>query len=702
MAGRKSNFQPRAVMRVGRLQALFGFVLLFVLLLLVRLVYLQIIRGSHYAELARQQQIVRVPVASQRGRIVDRSGQELAVDLPQSYSLRVFPARLRQGNFLCQELAAMTERPTWHYLKRMQSRTLPYYLEWRLTEEQKNRLEADHIDGILLERNTGRVYPYDHATAQLLGYTDINGRGISGLEMLCDSILQGSQGWEMRLKSANGQTILDPFNRSELPKDGAAVRLSIDIVAQVMLYQELEAAACSTGSEWLGGILLDPRTGELLSIVSVPSYDPMRPESGDQANHKLRPLTDLIEPGSVFKIVTATAALDRHEVHPSDVFYCEAGRWTIGSKVLGDAHPYASLSFEDIMVHSSNIGTAKVAARIGAREVYRYAMRFGFGSLTGIEFPGEASGVLRPYDQWKEIGRANIAIGQGVSVTMLQLALAYAAIANDGILMEPRLILGWTTSDRKYYPNPPREVRRVMEPETARKMQQILAQAVERGTGKEAALDSVAVAGKTGTAQIPNLESGGYYQDRYVASFIGFMPAFNAERVLIICAYNPKGAYYGAQVAAPVFRRVLERLLPVDAVRDSWQRANVDFVEMPARFDSADKTTAPDSFVIGDVTNMPLLNISRTAPASTVPHETAGNGVPDLTGLTLRKALRLLADHGIPGVPVGSGRVVSQSLTPGSPVLKNSICYITAELDTEGDSLRADSLISRQHQAGIE
>jgi cell division protein FtsI/penicillin-binding protein 2 len=693
------NFQPRAVQRVGRLRLLFWSFVIFVLLLLLRLGHLQLVRGDHYARLAEDQQTQKVAVAPQRGRLVDRNGQELAVDLPQFYCVRVDPKKLSQGQYLCQELAAMTNRPAWHYMKRVQSRTLPFYLEWRLTEAQKRRLEGCGIAGISLEQNAGRFYPYDYATAQLLGYTDVDGRGISGLEMYCDSVLQGLKGWEMRSKSASGRTILDPFNQSLSPKHGGTVRLAIDIVAQEVLYQELEAAICSTRSEWIGGLLMDPKSGEILSMVSLPSYDPIRPELSDPASHKLRPLTDLIEPGSIFKVVAASAALDKDIAGLTDVFYCENGRYQIGPKVLRDAHPYGMLSFADVLSHSSNIGTAKIAERTGARELYRYAMRYGFGSMTGVEFPGEASGYLRPYDQWREIGRANVAIGQGVSVTMLQVALAYSAIANDGILMEPRLILGLTTPQGDYYANPPREVRRVIEPETARTMQQILAKVVHEGTGKAANFDStIAIAGKTGTAQIPNLESGGYYADRYVASFIGFLPAYNARRVLIICAYNPKGAYYGAQVAAPIFSTVLKRLAPADIVRDSWREADANFVSIP-NYDHLSGDDGAAAISTASLTT-PLLNIANAAPAPRPRVATQPNEVPDVRGLTLRKAVTQMTERGIHCEKSGSGRVIYQSLEPGAPIAPNSSCYLTASLGEESDSTRTDSLASGQPLVG--
>jgi cell division protein FtsI (penicillin-binding protein 3) len=681
----KKPAQSGAVLRTGRLRLLAYAVSLLMILLGIRLFYLQIIRGQMYSQLAKRQQTQKVDVESRRGRIVDRNGQELAVDLPQYYSVGVYPADLTQGRFLAQTLASFTGRPVTHYQNRLNTRSKFLYLEWRLTEDQAKTLEGSHLSGVVLNKTAGRFYPYDRASAQLLGYTDVDGHGISGLEVSCDSLLQGCKGWEMRQRNGSGGSFWDPFGGSIAPQDGGTVRLSIDIVAQEMLCQELEASACSTQAQWVAGLLMDPRTGEILAAGSVPDYDPMHPERGEQSNHKLRPLTELIEPGSIFKVITATAALDEGKVRPSDMFYCEAGHWRVGDHILRDAHPYGTLSFEDVIVHSSNIGTAKVAERIGSRELFRYAVRYGFGNLSCVEFPGEASGKLRPFDEWRDIGRANVAIGQGVSVTMLQMALAYSAIANDGIMMEPRLILDMTDMTGAHHSNPPREVRRVMEPETARTLQDILLEVVNRGTGKTAQMDCLEVAGKTGTAQIPNLETGGYYQNRYVASFVGFLPVHAADRVLVVTVYDPKGAHFGALIAGQVFKRVMQRLLPADAMRRSWEATPVQ-ADGPVSGNDLVLSGKPHSGGLRTA-GQTLSSISATASPGVAETSASLKIIPDLRGVNLRQAIRMLSARGIKVKISGTGNVLTQSLTPGSPVEKNSICYLTARCETPLDSL---------------
>lgn len=674
----KSSCPGAQVRRVWRLRVVGYSGAILLILLGIRLFHLQIVRGEEFAQKAILQQTQKVPVESRRGPILDRNGQELAVDLPQFYAVGVYPQQLTNANLLCQQLANFTGRPISHYKNRLRTYSRFLYLEWRLTESQAGKLRSLNIGGLSLKKSAGRFYPYHQATSQLLGFTDVDGRGIAGVEVFCDSILQGQRGWETRQRDARGFSFWDPLSRHALPRNGGSVRLSIDVLAQEVLHEELEAALEQSRGQWVGGILLDPRTGDILAVASVPDFDPLRPEAASQTDHKLHPFTDLFEPGSVFKIVGAAAALDQKAVRISDLFYCEEGHYRLGRKTLRDVHPAGWLTFEDVMVNSSNIGMAKLSERIGSRELYRYARRFGFGSPTGIEFPGEASGLMRPHDQWREIDRANFVIGQGISVTMLQMAMSFAAIANDGILMEPRLVLDMTDASGKHVSRPPREVRRVMEPETARTLQRILCQAVERGTGKNAFIEDLQVAGKTGTAQLPNLISGGYYNDRFIASFVGFLPADKPERLLIISVCDPKGAHFGSQVAAPVFKRIVERLHPAETVRKCWQVTPAELAEAPTGLENQMELIQQAVAGKKDHAAQPLMNISYRG--SDFDQRIPKTGlVPDLKGLSLRQAMRLLSQCGIRFSISGSGRVIEQSLSPGSKSDKNAICKIVAK-----------------------
>lgn len=655
----------------------FGIILLF-LLLIARLFQLQIIQGETFAQQAIDQHIRRVDLQPRRGSIVDRDGHELAVDLPQLYSLGVYPQQVANAKTLCQELASFTNRPISHYISRLQSPSKFIYLEWRLTPDQCDRLKALNLGGLNLQKSSGRFYPYHRSASQLLGYTDVDGYGIAGIEVQCDSILRGKKGWETHQRDGHGISIWDPLRGYNLPKDGGSVRLSIDVVAQEVLHHELQEAQETYRAQWAGGILMNPKTGEILAICSLPDFDPFRPQAGSVRDHKLRPLTDLFEPGSIYKIVAAAAALDQDVVDERDMFDCENGAYRIANKVLRDAHAHGWLSFEDVLVYSSNIGMAKVAEKIGSKELYRYALRFGFGSPSGIEFPGEASGSLRPYEAWKPIDRANIAIGQGVSVTMLQMAMAYAAIANDGIMMEPRLILNWTDAKGNSYVHPAREIRRVMEPNTARTLQRILTRAVGEGTGVNAAIDSVRVAGKTGTAQLPNLIHGGYYQDRFIASFVGFLPADNADRLLIISICDPKGAHFGSQVSAPVFKKVVQRLRPPDVLPKARTPNPMELAAMQKGSNQTENLKGANKAVEW-FRGQFFSDISREKPSPASQGQRAAGVMPDLKGSSLREAITLLSKYGIKVNVNGTGWVISQSLAPGSPLQKNSICLLTAK-----------------------
>ncbi|MBU0518073.1 transpeptidase family protein [bacterium] len=651
-------------------------ILLVFLVLTAKLVQLQILKGRSLAQIARRQQTTTVDLDSRRGRILDRHGKELAVDLPQLYTLGVHPGNLNKKSLLCQELASFTGRPVSHYLRRLNSSSKFVYLEWRLTEAQADRLGSLNIGGLTLQRTSGRFYPYDRATSQLLGYTDVDGRGIAGLEVFCDSVLQGEKGHETRQRNARGRSIWDPLSSYTLPKDGGTVRLTIDIVAQEVLHNELQKVQEQYKSEWAGGILMNPKTGEILAICSVPDFDPLRPEAGPVNNHKLRPLTDLMEPGSVMKIIGATAALERKTFHPTDSIYCENGLFSIGSNRLRDVHKFGWLTFEDVMVNSSNIGMAKAADKTGAKEIYRYALRYGFGSPAGVPFPGEAGGVLRTYDTWKPIDLANIAMGQGVSATMLQVALAFGAVANDGILMEPRLILNETYPTGEPVARLPRETRRVMEPHTARTVKQILVEAVERGTGESAKIEGVRVAGKTGTAQIPDLKRGGYLPN-YIASFIGFLPADDPDRLLIIAVVDPKGQHYGSQVAAPVFRRMMQRLLPADVVRRSWNTQPLDIVDLYQKSDNGFIMPVIEE-AVDWIKHKWLSDVSHSDKAATLNDELP-QSLPDLKGRSLRDAIVLLSECGVEVKIHGNGWVVHQNPAAGTPLIKDMVCVLTAK-----------------------
>jgi len=651
-------------------------VFLIFLILAAKLVQLQLIDGSKLAQIARRQHTTTVDLESRRGRILDRHGMELAVDLPRLYTLGVHPENLTKRTLLCQELASFTGRPASHYIKRLQASSKFIYLEWRLTEEQAERLSSLNIGGLTLQRSSGRFYPYHRATSQLLGYTDVDGRGIAGLEVYCDSVLQGQKGFETRRRTARGRSFWDPLSSYTLPKDGGTVRLTIDIVAQEVLHEELQKVQEQYNSEWAGGILLNPKTGEILAISSVPDFDPLRPEAGPIRNHKLRPVTDMLEPGSVMKIIGASAAIERKTYNPTDSIYCENGLYYIGRNRLRDVHKFGWLTFEDVIVHSSNIGMAKAADRTGAKEIYRYALRYGFGTPTGVNFPGEAGGILRTYDNWKPIDLANIAMGQGISATMLQVALAYGAVANDGILMEPRLILNQTYPSGETVGRAPREARRVMEPYTAKTVKEMLREVVERGTGMTARIDGIPIAGKTGTAQIPDLVNGGYL-NKYVASFIGFLPVDDPDRLLIITLVDPKGEHYGSQVAAPVFRRVMQRLLPADVVRRSWTSPPVDIVDFYPKTEHGFIMPVIDG-AVGWIKDKWLSDFGHSEETTAVTEEVTAS-LPDLKDRSLRDAIVLLRECGVAVKIEGTGWIIHQNPAAGTPLKKNMVCVLTAK-----------------------
>ena len=327
--------------------------------------------------------------------------------------------------------------------------------------------------------------------------------------------------------------------------------------------EELKAAVERHRARSGMGIVMVPRTGEVLALASVPGFDPNRPGDYPMWTRKNRVITDIYEPGSTFKVVTAAAALEEKVMSPEDSVFCEEGAFLVAGRRFRDAHPYGWLTFREVVELSSNIGTIKVAERLGKDVLYRYARTFGFGAETGIDLPGEVKGILRPPSAWSGRSLASIAVGQEVSVTAIQMACAYAAVANGGMLMRPQIVLEVKGAGGKVLKRmKPEPVRRVVSEETARKLVEFLEGVVERGTGREARIPGVRVAGKTGTAQRPLEGGGGYAPGEFVASFVGFLPAEDPELLCLVVIDTPReGGHYGGQVAAPVFRRVVERVL---------------------------------------------------------------------------------------------------------------------------------------------
>lgn len=415
-----------------------------------------------------------------------------------------------------------------------------------------------------------RVYPNQTLGAHVLGFVGMNERevdgtrlletsGKEGIEFTLDAKLNGVRGWRVTEKDRRGRELVALRDQDVKPRDGYNVVLTIDSVIQHIVESALVEAMAQHTPVSISGLVVRPRTGEILALASLPNFDPNRPGSAPPDARRNRVITDVVEPGSTFKIVVVSGALNDRAVSLTDAFDCEHGHFAFGGRVLHDHEAYGVLTVQNIITKSSNIGAAKIGIRLGENRLYDYIRDYGFGARTGIPLPGEVGGILHPTKQWTKVSIAQIPMGHGVAVTRLQMVMAMCAIANGGVLMRPVLVD--RLEDRngnvvaKYYPQ---RVRQVLTEPAARAMVAALQTVVSpEGTAPKAALENYTVAGKTGTAQKAGV--GGYQPGKYISSFMGFFPADDPELCISIVMDEPKKGYYGGQVVAPVFKQIAER-----------------------------------------------------------------------------------------------------------------------------------------------
>ena len=657
------------------------------LALLARLAEIQIFRHEHYALAAQRQQVQRLVLPAARGSILDRRGEVLAVDVSNP-SLFVDPHLVTEGDRLVREVCRRFGMPR----ARVESAVRAEGRFAWVTRGFVDRTEAEQavhdLPGLFIREEQKRLYPSGRASSHLVGFTNTDGTGLEGIEKANDSDLSGREGWTTEYVDARGRTWRPPHGAITPPSPGSTIVLTIDRRFQEIAELELHRAVVKARARGGTVIIIDPRTGEILALANEPCYDPEAPGASALETYRNRAVTDLFEPGSTFKLVTAAAVIEQKRVGRSTMFDTGAGVQSVSGITLHDARPHGTIPFEKVIAYSSNIGTARAALLLGNDEFYRFARRFGFGLRTGIELPGEVAGVLRTPDLWSGRSLVTVAIGQEVSVTALQLVMAFSALANDGMLMRPfvtRAILDESGKVESW--TEPQSVRRAVSAETARTVREFLTLGVEEGTGKNAGLDWCSVGGKTGTSQ--KYVNGTYKSKLYVSSFCGFLPADDPEIVCLVVIDEPKGAYYGGTVAAPVFRKIISGLAAADVgllarfgrgldslpQSETWSASSLppadSLLAMILPEEVASTRQAAAAFGPPAVPSQPPLIVAPEAPSSGSYVE-----IPDLTGLTAREAYRRLSRALLETELVGTGRVVRQEPAAGTTVARGQVCVL--------------------------
>jgi len=545
----KKNEESAQIKRINIISCLIFAVFL---IIIVKLFSIQIVSHDRISRAVSNMVYRENEEEAKRGDILDSSGMILATSLKR-YDLYIDPKIVKNYENIKSILSANNIKIPKAHLKDY-GNTSYVLIASNISEEtvEKIRNQQD-ISGIGFRAKFTRQYPEGIFLTHILGRVGADSKGLNGIEFVFNDYLTGENIKIRQRRDGNGHLIYDNFiDKSQL--DGADLTLTIDANIQFIVEQEMEKAFEKNKAKKAVAIVQNPKTGEILAMCVLPEYS-LSEKIIDIGLLKNYAISDIFEPGSTFKIVALAAAINENKITAKDKFYLEDGKYTIAQHTISDDHiikGYATV--EEIMEQSSNIGSIKIASRLGEKKFYEYIRRFGFFSYTGIDLQGEAKGLLAETSQWSALSLPNISFGQGIGVTALQLIAAFSAIANDGILMQPIIIKNM--DDRNYKP---RQIRRAVSVETAREVKRILKGVVDKGTGISAKLPQYTAAGKTGTAQKINPKTKEYSKYNYIASFCAMLPAMDPEIVILVMFDEPRGNYYAASIAAPVFAKIAQR-----------------------------------------------------------------------------------------------------------------------------------------------
>lgn len=632
---------------------LFGafFVLAF-LLISARAYYLQMVLGPDLQERAEQQHQQVVKLTPQRGAIYDRNGDELALSLTAA-SLYADPAQIARPEDVAKKLSGIIGLSKKKIQKKLKSGRGFVWLDRRLAPEKVEKIRRLKIAGLHFVDEHKRYYPLAQIAGQVIGFTGMDPKGLEGIELQYDSLLQGEAGMLISQRDARGRGLATAGQivRGGIP--GQDLHLTLDRTLQYIAEKELAEAVGQTRS--VGGtvVILEPASGKVLAMASQPDYNPNAVGKYRPGEWRNRTICDSFEPGSTFKPFLMASVLEEGVVSRKKKINCEKGRFRVGGKTIRDHKPFGVLTLDEMLRYSSNIGFAKLGKKLEREKFHNYLREFGFGQQTGVDLPGEVIGTLHPPSRWFEIDLAAISFGQGVTVTPLQLATATAAIANGGLMMQPYLVERIVDgSGREQGVQEPYARNRVISEKTASQVRNMMVGVVEPGgTGSRAAVPGYRVGGKTGTAQKVDSVTGGYSVDKRVASFVGFVPAERPAMVILVTLDEPKGKTYGGVVAAPVFSKIAGQAL---------------------RYLNIPPSEAIQVAALPEAEPLEIPNIEATAP------ELIGDGLqmPDFSGMSYRQVLQMMEQNGLNLKLSGSGRVVKQSPRAGRRIRYNSEAWV--------------------------
>jgi cell division protein FtsI (penicillin-binding protein 3) len=616
-----------------------------------RLLYLQVLQHAEMMARADRQQLKTIKLPAKRGEIVDRAGRVLAYSVDAD-TIAADPSDIEDpdsiAQLVCDELddCPLTQQQLMADRLRVKGQ-FAYLARW-VSPEEARRVKALDLQGVLFFKESRRYYPKKELAAHVLGYVGVD-KGLAGLESTFDARIRGREGKMLLQTDARRHAMSTREERP--PTSGDGLELTIDEYLQHIADRELRLGVEENGAAGGTAIIMQPQTGEILAMANWPTFNPNVFSGADVLARRNRAVQDLYEPGSTFKVVTASAAIEERVIGTTDPVDCAPGFIAFGNRVIRDVHEHGSLPFIDVIAQSSNVGAIRVGMRLGPERLGRYISRFGFGQALAPDFRGENAGIVWHPARLDPSALASVSMGYQVGVTPLQMATAVSAVANGGELVEPRVVRAFISNGRREAVGH-KVLRRAISPETAATLTEIMEAVVERGTAaKVAQIEGYTVAGKTGTAS--KLVNRRYSKSDYNASFVGFVPSRKPALTIVVVIDSPHtNGYYGATVSGPVFRRIAEaalRHLGIGPTVNAPAPVLVARHESPSEGMTARPVRAPGTM--------------ERAPDATPPGQ-----MPDLRGLGAREALRALTRIGLTARINGDGFVVEQSPQPGDPV----------------------------------
>jgi len=623
--------------------AVFLSVLLVVIIILAgRIGWIQFVDGNRMTAKAEMQLRESKMLHSPRGTIYDRSGRELAVS-SMTKSLYANPSESKDADQVAGALANLLEMKPEDIKKRLalggQFIWIKRMIEPAVAQKIQAVIKEYDIKGLGFRDESKRYYPNDSLAAQVLGFVGTDDIGLDGLEMALDKIIKGKLFEQLIDTDSHSIPIFKSIFTFTPTKQGKNVYLTLDSGIQFIVEQSLDKAMKSTGAQAATVIVMNPKTGEILAMANRPTYNPNQFYKYGDNEWKNRAVTYNYEPGSTFKSIVAAAALQEGKAYPTEIFNDKGYVEVSGRRIKNwNDDSYGNVSFLDILKYSVNTGFVQIGMRLGANKLIEYAQAFGFGQVTGIELPGEEAGLLFDPKDMRDSDTATMAIGQSIAVTPLQLITAVGAIANDGVLLKPHIIKEIRNMDGSLDREISTQlVRQVVSPETARTLTDMMEKEVSEGGGNKAAVKGYHFAGKTGTAEKLKDDGSGYAAGRYIASFVGFGPVEDPQVVILVVLDDPRGVYYGGQIAAPVASEILTQVMRHLNIRP--QIANEPLVLAPSR----------PQFIV----RQPQAQ-TQAPPGKVV--------VPNILGMSMRKAGESLNALGLAMVPIGTGVAIRQSI----------------------------------------